>query len=54
VGSTANFEVAIPRSATRVEILVGGRRAFLKEGDRLAGTPDSAGSFRLTLRPEAP
>lgn len=43
--STATFEILIPRTAPRVEILVTGVRVFLKEGPRVTGP------FRLPLTP---
>lgn len=50
---TASFEVQIPRSAPRVEILVRGHRVFLKAGDRVttAAPSDPDGSYRLALNP---
>ena len=50
-GSTADFEIEIPRTAPRVEIRVGGSRIFLKDGARVTTeTPsDSAGIFSLPL-----
>lgn len=52
-GDTASFEVEIPRSAPRVEILVGGHRVLLKAGDRIttAAPSDPDGSYRLSLIP---
>ena len=49
--SAAVFEVAIPRSAPRVEIQVDGRRIFLKEGSAITtATPAGAGaSYVLPL-----
>ena len=42
-GSTADFEVLIPRAAPRVEIRVGSERVYLKERDRITA-PGVAGS----------
>ncbi|MEO8575846.1 MAG: hypothetical protein ABI556_04060 [Gemmatimonadales bacterium] len=36
-GSSADYEIAIPKDAPRVEIRIGARRVFLKEGDRILG-----------------
>ena len=51
LGSSATFEIQIPRAAPRVEILVGGTRLFLKEGSRVTveGTADAQGPFVLPL-----
>ena len=40
-GGAATFEIQIPRSAPRVEILVNGTRRYLKEGDRVAANESS-------------
>jgi hypothetical protein len=50
------FEIRIPRSAPRVEIIVGGTRRFLKEGDRVAadGPADTAAVYVIPLRERAP
>jgi hypothetical protein len=55
-GSTATFRIQIPRAAPRVEIVVSGRRAFLKESARvLTDAPrDSAGQYLISLSPRAP
>lgn len=55
-GSTAMFRIQIPRAAPRVEIVVSGRRAFLKESARvLTDAPrDSAGQYLISLSPPAP
>lgn len=52
-GSTATFEILIPRTAPRVEIRVNGSRVFLKEGARVsAGDPaDVRGVYVLRLGP---
>jgi hypothetical protein len=34
-GGVGTFEIQIPRSAPRVEVLVNGARRYLKEGDRV-------------------
>jgi hypothetical protein len=34
-GDSARFEIGIPRAAPLVEVLVGARRVFVKQGDRL-------------------
>ena len=45
------FEIAIPRTAPRVEMTVEGTRILLKEGDRVitASPPDSEGAYTLPL-----
>jgi hypothetical protein len=50
-GSSATFEVAIPRNAPHVEIHVGGRQVFLKEGERITTgvQPESSGTYRVPL-----
>ena len=55
-GSSANFQIDIPRAAPRVEIVLGATRLFLKEGVRImvdapAGTIDS---YSLPLSGSAP
>ena len=50
-GTTATYDIEIPRNAPRVEIRLGERRLFLKEGDRLVGPPpDASGVHLLDLR----
>jgi anti-sigma factor RsiW len=41
-GTGATFEIDVPRAAPRVEIRVGDRLVFLKEGDRVSA-PEAAG-----------
>lgn len=50
-GSTAVFRIQIPRDAPRVEIVVGGQRAFLKDAARvITDAPrDSQGRYLLSL-----
>jgi hypothetical protein len=51
-GSAADYEIEVPRRAPWVEVLVGGRRLFLKRGD-LVGPPFARygdGSYSLPLR----
>jgi hypothetical protein len=45
----ANFEIEVPQSAPRLEILVAGTRIFLKEGAQVSTTPraDADGSFSI-------
>lgn len=51
-GSSATFEIRIPRSATWVEIRVGGDRVFLKDGSRVTTTGSmSVGGYVLRLTP---
>jgi hypothetical protein len=51
----STFDIHIPRSALRVEIVVGGTRRFLKEGDRVAadGFVDTAAVYVIPLRERA-
>jgi hypothetical protein len=47
----ATFDVMIPRAAARVEIRVGNRSLFLKEGTRItANAPAPDGSYHLSLQ----
>ena len=48
---SASYEIGIPRSAPRVEVRVGDRRLFLKEGAALPVTPapEADGVYRLLL-----
>ncbi|MDZ4862097.1 MAG: zf-HC2 domain-containing protein [Gemmatimonadota bacterium] len=55
-GSSASFQIEIPRAAPRVEIMLGATRLFLKEGARItvdaaSGAPDS---YSLPLNGSAP
>jgi hypothetical protein len=52
-GSTADYEIDLPHDAPWVEILVGERRLFLKEGQRLVtGAPtDAEGCYLVSLSP---
>ncbi len=55
-GSSATFEIRIPRTAPRVEIQVEGRRLFLKQGPRLIteASADPSGGYLLPLAPPRP
>ena len=55
-GSSARFEIQIPRAAPRVEIRVAGRRVFLKDGTRVqaSGRQDAAGRYLLPLTCPSP
>jgi hypothetical protein len=50
-GRAGTFEIQIPRTAPRVEILVDGTRRFLKEGDRITADqpPDARGPYVVPL-----
>jgi hypothetical protein len=51
-GSTSSYEIRIPRTAPHVEVRVGGRRLFLKEGSRVMTGPPIAGDrYLLPLSP---
>jgi hypothetical protein len=52
-GSNANFELELPRTVPRLEVVVGARRLLLQEGARLTteAAADSAGRRRLSLGP---
>jgi hypothetical protein len=51
-GSVADFEIAVPNHAVRVEIRVDGERLFFKDGGHIfaAGPGDSAGRYVVSLR----
>ncbi len=55
-GSTASFEIEIPRAATWVEIRVAGVRIFLKDGIAVTSTPspDTTAPYQLPLHPRNP
>lgn len=55
-GSSASFEIQIPRDAPRIEIQVNGDRVFVKEGPNIspAETQDSIGRYLLPLIPSEP
>jgi hypothetical protein len=55
-GSTADYEIELPRDAPWVEILVGTRRLILKEGDRITAdiAADAQGRYVLSLSAEPP
>jgi hypothetical protein len=48
---STRFQVLIPRRAALVEVQVGGRRVFLKEGDRVVtqARPDPRGDYLIPL-----
>ncbi len=48
---STRFQVLIPRHAALVEVQVGGRRVFLKEGDRVVtqARPDPRGDYLIPL-----
>jgi hypothetical protein len=50
-GGTGTFEIHVPRTAPRVEILVDGTRRFLKDGDRITANevPGVAGLYSIPL-----
>ncbi len=50
-GSAASFDVRIPHEASRIEIRVGGRRVYLRDGasDAVGGVTDSVGVRRISL-----
>ena len=50
-GRTGTFEIHIPRTAPRVEIVVDGVRRFLKEADRITAgeTPSATGAYAIPL-----
>ena len=55
-GSTADYEIELPRDARWVEVYVGTRRLLLKDGDRVvAEVPaDTPGRYVLPLSPPHP
>jgi Putative zinc-finger len=50
-GSPGRFEILIPRTASLVEVSVGGRRILLKEASRVSAevTPDGRGRYLIPL-----
>lgn len=50
-GDSTRFQILIPRGAALVEVQVGGRRVFLKEGDRVVtqARPDPRGDYLIPL-----
>lgn len=52
-GSTASFEIRIPRSAPRVEVRMAGRQVFLKDGARIVAetTTESQETYSISLSP---
>lgn len=48
-GSAATYEIRIPHTAPRVEILVGENRVFLKEGSRVTTAASTGGSAPYLL-----
>jgi hypothetical protein len=55
-GARTDYEIELPADAARVEILVGTRRQFLKQGDEIVTTAptDPLGRHLLVLSPIAP
>lgn len=55
-GSSASFQIEIPRTAPQVEILLGGTRLFLKMGSRITvdASPGAADSYSLPLGGRSP
>ncbi|MFL5575813.1 MAG: hypothetical protein ACJ79S_07600 [Gemmatimonadaceae bacterium] len=51
LSDSARFEIEVPRHAARVEMRVGSRRIFLKDGARVSadGRQDAAGRYRIPL-----
>jgi hypothetical protein len=51
-GSTASYEIRIPRDAARIEIRIAGQRVLLKDGNQVtaSGTTESAESWRIPLQ----
>lgn len=54
-GGTGAFEIQIPRTAPRVEILVDQTRRFLKDADHITANelPDTTGLYAIPLTPTA-
>jgi hypothetical protein len=53
-GSTADFEIEVPRGAPRVEIYLGARRLLLKEGERMTADFPADQRGRVILPLAAP
>jgi len=47
---TVRFEIEVPRRAPRVEIRVGGRRVFLKNGSSISAGPERTADGRYLVR----
>lgn len=47
--SSADFDIAIPRSAPRVEIRIGDRQVLMKEGSRIVPARPDSGPSRIPL-----
>lgn len=52
--SAADFDIAVPRAAPRVEIRIGGRRVFLKQGSRITTPAPDSTPFRIPFTPQTP
>ncbi len=52
--STADFDIAVPRTAPRVEIRIGGRRVFVKRGTEITTAAQDSAPFRIPLTGETP
>jgi len=50
-GAPATFDIGVPSAARWVEVLVGGRRVFLKDGAHIVSDarPDSLGRYTISL-----
>jgi len=56
LGDSVRFEIEVPRRAARVEMRVGSRPVFVKDGARVSaeGRRDAGGSYRLQLSRPGP
>lgn len=53
-GSVADFDIEIPRGAPRIEIRIGDRRIFFKEGARITTVVADTGPYRIPLAQQRP
>lgn len=53
-GSTADFDITIPSGAIRVEIRIGDRRVFVKDGTRITTVAPASGLYRIGLTRRIP
>ncbi len=52
--STADFDIAVPRGAPRIEIRIGERRVFAKRGATITSAAQDSAPFRIPLSTRSP
>ena len=52
--STADFDIAVPRTAPRLEIRIGERRVFVKHGTEITTAAQDSAPFRIPLTARTP